>query len=217
MIVLLVVLAGCSGTFGDPAGDHSTEGPTVDPTTTVGSPPATGTRATEQTPFDATESNTLVYADLSASHRRVFDAAVDGNARFVEQPIRESPYVEGKYFDPDLLAAFEDYQYVRRNGTYYRISTRFDGAVASYSITAITEEPTERDTVIAFEDLPERLRDPVRWAIENGSYDVPPGKWASLPEGLSSVEYVRYSGKHYRMEYTAGDARVRVLIAEKVG
>lgn len=214
-IALLVILAGCSGISGESPDQEITGEPTIQPTT-VPSPRATGSATADATPPGATETNTLEYAELSATQKRAFDASVDGGARSLDESVRESPYVEGVYFDPGVFEAFESPEYVRKNETYYRISTRHGNTIASYHIEATEEEPAENATVVAFENLSTRTGEPVRWAIENESYQVPPGKWRTLPRNLSRADYVRYDGRHFALGYTVGDAWPLVLTAEEV-
>jgi hypothetical protein len=59
--------------------------------------------------------------------------------------------------------------------------------------------------VTTLDALPERVRDEVRSAVENGSYRTPMGEWNSLPDSLDDTDYVRYENKTYRPVYTVGD------------
>lgn len=193
-LLAALVLAGCSG--GPPG---SSADPTATPTATA---PLTST-----TPADATAENTVAYRDLSTDAQRAFDAARNGTV--VLGP--DSPYVDAD-FDWSLRERFyvapNELRYVRRDGTYYETSLSAGSGVAMYDIQAKRADDTSGDEVIAYESLPARVSDEVRWAIENGSYQTPWGQWASLPESLDPGESVRYEGTVYRMTYGVGDARL---------
>lgn len=204
-VALLLLLAGCTtaGGGGTPAGTDVTHTPV----------PTASATPSHDTPTDATEANTIAYADLSPAERRAFDAAVADGAEFFE----ESRHVEGDYLDPAVADVFERHEYIRKDGSYYRLSVQFGALYASYGIRTTEGQPSGTDTVVAYENLSARTREPVRWAIENGSYTTPLGKWSSLPDDLDGVEYVRYSGTHYRLSVVVGDAWVQVWTAEEVG
>lgn len=190
-VALLVLLAGCQGF-------------------TAGSTPA---ESTADAPPGATVTNTVGYEDLSPGAQRAFDAAVDGQAKFFAES--DSEYVDGPYFDPATAEPFRDYEFVRKNRTYYRLSGRFGRLYASYRIRALPAPVPTNATVTSLSALNASLRNPVRWAIENGTYNVPLGKWGSVP-GDRRPEYVRYSNETYRVGILAGDAWVEVWEAEPV-
>lgn len=202
-LALLLLLAGCTAI--DP-------GPPEQGTETVSPVRTTGTPTISETPTGVNEANTIEYTELSAIQQRAFDVATEEEARFFD----ESPYLEGDYFDPDVAEPFESHEYVRKNDTYYQLSSRLGNAIASYEIRADESQPNGNATITAFENLSAQSRTPVQWAIENGSYSVPSGKWNSLPDELSGANYVRYSDSYYRMSYTVGDAWVKVWTAEEV-
>lgn len=205
-IALLVVLtAGCTGPAHGPA-----ENPTNASTPTDSPTPTTSPEPVTTTVPDPTDGNTVDHANLSADAKAAFDAARGGEAKFLP----DSPHVEGDYFDPDVLDEFRDYEYVEQNGTTYALSTHSGELYASYSIFADPASPGENASVVAHENLSANVSAQVRSAIENGSHDVPLGKWQSLHPDLADVEYVRYEGETYRLDYAVGDYWVQVLTAE---
>lgn len=185
-LALVVLLAGCSMPTGGPA-DTATPTPTPAPT--------------PSTPTDATAENTVAYGNLSAEARAAFDAAQEGTARFAP----DSPYVEDAAFGPYTAEVFDMYEYVTRNGTYYAVSLETGGYVASYHIRAATATVSENASVVALANVSTEVRDEVRWAIENGSHSVPPGKWYSRPPALDAFEFVRYEGETYHLSILHGD------------
>ena len=215
LIALLIVFAGCAAAPGGEVPDR-TSGPGESPPTTsesVTSSSATSATPSPGVPADATEANTVEYAELSPVQRRVFDAAAADGAKF----FAETRYVESDYPDLAVAEPFETHDYVRKDGTFYRLSSRTGDVLASYGIQATEGPPSENDTVVAYANLSERTREPVRRAIENGSYSTPFGKWSTVPGDLSRAEYVRYSGTHYWISVVVGDAWVQVWTAEAVG
>lgn len=197
-LALLIVLAGCST---GPAGGGPETSPTTSPTTTFDGPP------------DATRGNTLVYADLTATQRGAFEAAVDEEARCLGESIHESPHVQGEYFDPAVCRSFGTDEYVRKNGSYYEISTQMGGVIADYNLHAFETDAPPNGTVVPLTNLSDRTREPVRRAVENGSYRVPWGKWSALPGELQGRVYVRHSGTVYGIGISVGDAWITVLTA----
>lgn len=211
-VLAVVALAGCltgpAGTPTDVTDRSPTDAPSLtdSPTPTVSPTPATGT---ESTPTDA---NTVDYAALSSESQAAFDAAIDGEARFLP----DSEYVESEYRDPDALDPFRDHEFVSRNGTTYDLSSHQGDLYASYTIYADPASPGENASVVAYENLSANVSTEVRRAVENGSYHAPLGKWDSLPEELGNASYVRYEGETYETSYAVGDYWVEVLTAEPV-
>ncbi len=203
--LFVVLVAGCVGP-GTGVGGTPTASPTDMPTPT---PTASPEPVTTTVP-DPTDGNTVDYANLSADAKAAFDAARDGEARFLP----DSPHVEGDYFDPTALDEFRDHEYVERNGTTYALSIHSGELYASYTIYADPASPGENASVVAHENLSANVSAQVRSAVENGSHDVPLGKWQSLHPDLADVEYVRYGGDTYRLSYAVGDYWVQVLTAE---
>lgn len=214
LCAVLLVFAGCLGPGAGPVGTESpTDAPTPTPTAsptpvesptpTTSPPPAT---TAEPGPTDA---NTVAYDALSPDARDAFDAAREGEARFLP----DSPYVDGEFHDPDALGQFRDHGYVETNGTVYELSLHQGALYASYSIHADRESPGENASVVAFDDLDANVSAQVRSAVENGSHHVPLGKWDSLHPALRDVEYVRYEGESYRLSYAVGDYWVTVMEA----
>lgn len=201
-IVVVIVLAGCSGA-GGPESPH--------PGATTDTPvQTTRSAATPVIPDDATEANTVEYAELTEEQENAFDAAVTGGAEFLPSEI------DSGYFDPDLSDPFERNDYVLKNETYFELSYRSGAQYSSHEIRAVEARPSENDTVVAFDDLSNRSQQVVRSAIESGSYTSPWRRSNSIPPDLSGVNYVRYSGTHYRLSVTVGDVWVQIWTAERV-
>lgn len=198
-IALMIVLAGCTA-----VNDTGSPEPTTTPVQTTSATP------TPVTPDDATESNTIEYSELSAEEKEAFEAAVNGGARFFDR------HIDGKVFDPDTQRPFIEHEYVLRNDTYYRLSYNSGVRYSSYLIGAEEGQPSEGDTVVAFEELPEETKEPVRSAIQHGSYSTSLSRSGSMPPGLSGVEYVEYSGTYYSISTGVSDAWVQVWEAERV-
>lgn len=211
-LALLLVLAGCTG-VGGPGQPAATESPpSATPTTADPTPTATHTETNEPTPTDATSGNTVEYSDLSETQQRAFDEAIaNGSAEFAPPSIRESPYVEGRLFDEDDLGRLRAAEFVVKDGAYYRLSLEMGRLIASYGLQATESDPSENATVVPLGDLSADAREPVRRAIENGSYGTQPGRWSSLPQGLDDADYVRYNGSHYEISAIVGDYWVQSL------
>lgn len=195
VLTAFVLLAGCLG----PANAPGTGTPTATPTDTPTPTHTPTTPGTVTTPSGAT---TVAYADLSPEARAAFDAALGGEAKFLPA----SDYVDGEFFDPDATAPFREHEHVSRNGTTYEVSLHSTGELyASYDVHAAPGSPGENATVVEYASA-----DPeIRWAVENGSHQVPLGKWDSRPD----VDYVRYGGDIYELSYAVGDYWVTTLEA----
>lgn len=223
VVALLLVTAGCTAADGGSPATPSatpTSTPTVDRPATS-SPASTSTPPTTVTdtpPTSPTESNTVAYGSLSPTQQRAFDRAVAGRAQFVDADALDSPYVGDGYYARDVATPFWTHEYVRKDGTHYRLSYRESGGevLAAYGIEATREEPPADADVVALENVSPRARDPVRWAAENGSYYAPAGKWPSLPQGFDRFDYVRVSGDTYRISVTYGDFFAAELRVERV-
>lgn len=208
VVALLVLLAGCSGLNGGASPAQPTAEATPARTTTA--------TASADAPADATPRNTVSYAALSAVERRAFDAARRGEVGFASAAIRESPYVNRTFFPTASEDVFRNHEYVRKNGSHYRLSWEGGALLASYGIEAVEQRPPENATVAALENLSARVSEPVRTAIENGSHATPFGKWDALPEQLDGVDYVRDGETYYRVSIIVGDAWPEQLRAERV-
>ncbi|QLH83112.1 hypothetical protein [Halosimplex pelagicum] len=237
LIVALVALAALGGCLAAPGpGDGATPTDSMDPsdtpatatpTDTPTDEPATGTpdsTPATDTPTAAPPSgsptptatpadgNTVDYSELSPASQAAFDDALDGEISFVP----DSPYVEGTH-TVEAAGPFRDHAFVRKDGQRYRIDIAMDGRLyASYAIYADRASPGENATVTAHANLSAEVRDEVRWAVENGSYGVPMGKWDSLPTELGDTTYVRYDGETYRMSYAVGDYWAETMTVEPV-
>ena len=206
-LALLVVIAGCSTIAGPTErGTELESAVRTDQPTRDATPPR-----------GVTERDTVEYADLSASRQRAFDAAIDGEASFLDEGTRESPYVDREYFGYTQLSPFRGKEYVLKDGTYYSLSIRQANLITSYRIHAARSNPPEHASTVDLSHLSSETRDPVRWAIENGSHSVPAGKWSRVPEPLHEVDYVEVENTTYRLTYSVGDSWVLVMRAERVG
>jgi anti-sigma28 factor (negative regulator of flagellin synthesis) len=209
IVVLLLVLAGCSG-VGGPANTNES-------TATTAPTAATETTATETTSTTVPELDSVDYAELSPVERRAFDRAVQGEAVFVPGSVATSDSLDDSYFSQLVAGVFRVNDYVRKDGVLYRLNYEETGGplVASYTFQATESQPTGNETAVDFEAIPSRAKEPVRSAIENGSYEVPAGKWSAAPEGLRD-RHVRYNGSVYRINIAVGDEFSDVLRAEKI-
>ncbi|MBP1986102.1 hypothetical protein [Halolamina salifodinae] len=214
-LAVALLLAGCTGGVGTPETDTS---PTVTQTaesTPTEAPTETQTATpTEQSPTTTVEPRSVVdYEELNSQQQDAFRAAIDGEAKFVPN----TSYVsDSAGYAFEHAVAFQRHEHVRYDGDLYRISTRAGELYASYQIWASVGSPGENATVVAFDDLPEDIRDEVRTAITEGDYHAPFGKWESLPEPLHEADYVRYDGEAYKMTYAVGDAWATVVTVEQV-
>jgi hypothetical protein len=236
LITALVALAAVGGCLAAPGpGDGATptasvtptDSPTGTPTATPADSPATGTpdstpatdSPTEAPPSGSptptttpTEGNTVDYSALPSDSQAAFDDALDGQISFVP----DSPYVEGNH-TTEAAGPFRDHAFVRKDGQRYRIAIAMNGPLyASYSIYADSASPGENASVTAYANLSTEVDDEVRWAIQNGSHDVPTGKWNSLPQELGNASYVSYDGETYRMSYAVGDYWAEIMTVEPV-
>jgi hypothetical protein len=201
-VAALLVLAGCSGANA-PADPVATSTDATDtPTRTV--------------PAGVTAENTVDYTALSPTEQRAFDTAVTDEAGFGPERVRESSYVESTYYPTDAADVFQNHEYVHKNGSHYRLSWDTSPLLPSYRIRTTEREPPENATVIALSELPASVREPVRSAAENGSYDVPVGKWSARPDAIDGVDYVRAENSHYRLTVDHGDYWADVLHAAEV-
>lgn len=214
-LVALTAVGGCLAAPGPGDGARPTDSsPTERPgsTPSTGTPTATppsGSPTPTATPADG---NTVDYSKLPADSQAAFDDALDGEISFVP----DSPYVEGDH-TVEAAGPFRDHAFVRKDGQLYRVDTAMDGPLyASYSIYADPESPGENASVTAYATLSAAVRDEVRWAVENGSHDIPAGKWDSLPVELGHTAYVRYDGETYRMSYAVGDYWAERMTVERV-
>ncbi|MFD1526660.1 hypothetical protein ACFR9S_10195, partial [Halolamina salina] len=179
----------------------------------------TPTQTATETPTTASPTSTaeservVAYEELNSHQQQAFRDAIDGEASFVPNTsyVNDSAGYDFEHVDP-----FREHEYVRYEGELYEISTHPGELYAAYQIRTSVGSPGENATVVALEDLPERVREEVRTAIIEGEYYAPYGKWDSLPESLQDVEYVRYENETYETAYVVGDAWATVVTVEKV-
>ncbi|WP_436932188.1 hypothetical protein [Halosimplex halobium] len=232
VLIALVAAGGCLAAPGP--GEGATPTDSVDPTDTPAetptatladsspgetpdSPASTETPtpappSASATPSEPTDGNTVDYAALAPASQAAFDDALDGEVSFVP----DSPYVEGNH-TIEAAGPFRGHAFVRKDDRLYRVDTATDGRLyASYGIYADPASPDENATVTAYGNLSASVRDEVRWAVENGSYGVPMGKWDSLPGELQETSRVRYDGETYRLSYAVGDYWAETLRVERV-
>lgn len=212
-LAALLLLAGCGGGVGS-GGPETEQTPTplsTDNGTATES--ATPTQSTTPTPSPVDSSRVLSYTALTDEQQSAVRTAIDGEATFVPN----SSYIDDSagYVAEDT--PFRLHDYVRYDGSLYRIHLRSGKAYAAYGIQASAASPGENGTILAFENLPAEVKDEVRTAITEGSYGAPWGKWGSLPDPLGDGEtqYVRYENQTYEMAYVTGDARAAVLRLER--
>lgn len=145
------------------------------------------------------EGDTVVYDDLDENQQDAFRDAIGSNTTLTGVD----------------AAPFRNHDYVRYEGKQYRVGVSRSWS-AAYTIEASPDDPPEDATVRAVSELPPDVRDEVRTAVTEGSYDAPVGKWDALPEPLNEVDYVRYGNETYELSYVVGDAVSRTLTAERV-
>ncbi|WP_372910921.1 hypothetical protein [Salinigranum sp.] len=227
LVVTSVVAAGCSGAPGGSSPAPTTPpapttagqpSPSPTPTATSTSSPTSPETTTTARSGAPTANDTVDYTALSSTQKRAFDRALDGTVQFVDDSALESPYVGDEYVDRDAADPFRTHDYVRKNDTYYRVSYEESGGygLATYGIRATEGEPPDDASVVALKDLSTEVRNPVEWAIENGSYGVPAGKWSSLPQEFDRFEYVRAPNGTYRITVVYGDLFADTLHVERV-
>ncbi|WP_157575663.1 hypothetical protein [Halobacterium sp. CBA1132] len=191
-----------------------------------GQPPANQTPKPTQTsvtasetadaPTDVSASNTLNYSSLSAVEQTAFDAALTSEVAFAPASVRNSPYVNGTYAPTNATDVFKNHEYVRKNGSLYRLSWDTGPTLATYAIQTTEQQPAANDTTVALDTLPTDVQEPVRTAIENGSYGTPFGQWASLPDSLGGVDYIRANNAYYRISIVVGDFWAEKMSAQNV-
>ncbi len=202
-LAAVILLAGCLGGVGTPGTDRSAT-PTQTATETPTVTPATSTDGSERV---------VAFEELNDQQQQAFRDAIDGEASFVPN----TSYVnDSAGYDFEHVDSFQEHEYVRYESELYEISTHPGELYASYQIRTSVDTPGGNATVVALEDLPDRVRDEVRTAITEGEYDAPYGKWDSLPESLQDVEYVRYENETYETGYVVGDAWATVMTVEKI-
>jgi hypothetical protein len=228
LVATAVVVAGCTSAPGGspapattPTPAPATAGqssPSPTPTATSTSPSAPLETTTTTTPVTPSATATVDYAALSPTQQRAFDRALDGTVQFVDAAALESPYVGDEYVDRDAADPFRTHDYVRKNDTHYRVSYEESGGhgLATYEIRATEREPPDDASVVSLADLSTAVRNPVEWAIENGSHGVPAGKWSSLPREFDRFEYVRAPNGTYRITVVYGDRFADTLRVERV-
>lgn len=228
LLALLVLFAGCTAgnsvvqptPTSDTASPAETPTPPPTPTPTDVHTARSGTTTSRVVSADSppTDRNTVDYTNLSATQRRAFDREVEGDVQFVDRSALDSPYVGAEYFARQTAEPFRHYEYVRKNGTRHRLTYREGGGdvLATYGIRTTERQPPADASVVAVENLSTPVRKPIRWAVENGSYGVPAGKWDSLPPEFDRFEYVRFSGRTYRVTVVHGDWFADSLVAERV-
>jgi hypothetical protein len=207
-LLVVVVLGGCVGPIDGTVSPMESPSTPTDVTTT--SPPNTSPAP----PANANGQNTVNYSELNAHQQAAFDATLDGQeVTFVPN----TSYVddsEGYWYDQ--ISPFEDNEYVRYRGQYYRPEFTSGPLYASYLIESTRGAVGENDTVRALSELPASVRDEVRTAITEGRYSAPRGKWDSLPEPLSDTDAIRYQNRTYGMTYTVGDMWAPVMTVERM-
>ncbi|MBX0304113.1 hypothetical protein [Haloarcula salinisoli] len=212
-LAALLLLAGCGGGV-DTGSPETGETPTPSSTESgAATEPATPTQSATPTPSPVDSSRVVSYTALTDEQQSAFRTAIDGEATFVPN----SSYINDSAGYVASDNPFRLHDYVRYDGSLYRIQTARGELYAAYGIQASAASPGANDTVVAFETLPADVQDEVRTAITNGVYSAPWGKWHSLPEPLGAGEtpYVRYENQTYEMEYIVADTWATTLRVER--
>jgi hypothetical protein len=172
-IAALLVLGGCSA---NPGGSQSPS-----PTATPAVPP------------DTAPENTVGFENLRDGQQAAFLDAVGGGASFGP----DSPNLD--VYDDELLSPFRSNEYVRYEGTYYRI--RVDSAGITYmsrDVAIRPEEPDSGDRIVDFEDLPRETREELEPAM-GGIYES--GYGERPPDVLFDAVVIRYGNETYGAEF----------------
>jgi len=200
-LVLLLVLAGCTGSVSPEAGTTPTS--VTETTTTTDDATATPTASsTTAGPAHAT----LDAADLTAFEREVLGRAVEtGSVRVAQSNLTGQ-------LTPDT-----DGWYVRFDGTLYEMSWQYDGFYGRYYLENATEVPASSvdssDSVVAYENVTADARDlfdAARSGEESEAYDHD-----DFPDQFRENSYVRYGGDYYALEVVVADYIVyRISVSE---
>lgn len=209
MVVLIMLLAGCSGLNSGAPPTQTTNAEAPVQTSTAG--PSDGS------PADPSPSNTVNYTALSPAEQRAFNVAQGGEIGFAPAAVRESPYVNQSYVPPEFKAVFENHKYVLKNGSYYQLSWEIGPIIAAYDIQATEQTPPAKASIVPRDELSHQVREPIRRAIENGTHETPFGKWDSLPESLDGIDYVRDGETYYKIDILVGDVWVSKMSANQTG
>ena len=201
-LVVLFALAGCAGPLGGEANPTETVTP-LDPSATTADPPA-----------GVSDENTVDFTELTDYQREAFEqAALDGEAQFIPN----NSYVSASEgFRVDRMTPFQETEYVRFDGQYYRISLMDGNLYARYGIRASPATPEANATVVAVAEMPREVRNETRAAVSNGSYYAPYGKWDSLPQSVQEPDYIRYENETYDLGFVVGDNWAPRLTVEVV-
>jgi hypothetical protein len=208
LIVLLFLLAGCSGVNGGASPTQTTDTESPVQTTIV--------RTEDTAPTDATPTNTIDYTELTAAEKEAFNAAREGDVGYAPKSIRKSPYIDQTYYPVKTGDIFQNNKYVRKDDSYFRVSWGHGPTIATYGIRTTEQQPPENATVVGVENLSSQVQEPVQKAIENGSYGTPPGKWDTLPEELDEIDYVCDGEAYYKISIVVGDYWPDVMSVEPV-
>jgi hypothetical protein len=206
-LVLLLVLAGCTGSVSPEAGTTPTSVTETTTTTATTTNDATATPTASSTTTRPAHA-TLDAADLTAFEREVLGRAVEtGSVRVAQSNLTGQ-------LTPD-----KDGWYVRFDGTLYKMSWQYGGFYGRYYLENATEVPASSvdssDSVVAYENVTADARDlfdAARSGEESEAYDHD-----DFPDQFRENSYVRYGGDYYALEVVVADYivyRISVLEVE---
>lgn len=203
-LVLLLVLAGCTGSVSPEAGTTPTSA--VETTTATATTEDTTTMPVVSSTTTRPAHATLDDDDLSAFERELLRRAVEnGSVRVTRSNLTGQ------------LTPEKDGWYARLDDTLYELSWHPDGFRGVYSLgnaTVVNVSAVDSsDDVVAYEDLTPDARDLFDAARSGAATETYGAK--AFPDQLRDNSYVTYEGEYYALRLTVGDYLVyRLSVAE---
>jgi hypothetical protein len=178
-VVVLVVLAGCSGMGG---GVNGTEGDETETGTATATPTAT---------VAPPEGEIVAFEDLGGRGQEAFlDALENGSVRFAPVPSDLDGYPN------NVGRQFRCVDYVRYEGRYYEVDFDRGRTYISREFRLRRVTPPENATVADFQNFSERGKEMFRDAVADFEYDTGYGGAVGVFENT----YIRYQNQTYRVE-----------------
>lgn len=190
VVALCLVVAGCTGTGGQPATeDPTTAETTTDMTTTTGPP----------------ESEVVDFGELAPSAQRLFEAALSGDGSVT------STNTTDQAFRP-----FVDNQYVRYEGDLYEVrgQRRMEPETYVGGVTAVAAPELADDReVVNYTDLRDGAQADFRAVLdgESRTYAYGESPFPGEPVG-GPTGYVVYEGTYYRVDLGRGEGLLYQLV-----
>jgi hypothetical protein len=191
----VVATAGCLGSSDDGDGDGDEDGGATGTgtraRTVTGTTTRTRTRTRTGTPTSTIPEAATVaeYESLSSEQRAAFEAALDGGVRF-------SDSLPDAEYGLETYQFFEGYDYVRKDGTYFRLELEDPSIVAGGARVAVTGvESPGNASVVDLENVSDA--ELLREAIETGESQDEPG--SRLDRRFDEGDVVEYDGRYYEI------------------